>query len=198
MEKNIRFISQIIVIFFVLNFVSYSQTKTNLEIFNTLVDSSVVKINDVLAPGENQVRLNFNSGSAYNVFQNQVIYSFQKLGKKVNKDSGEVITYSIESASVNYGDMFRDGFLGSFYLPRNLKLTGNYSVEKGTINAGKFNIAFADTVAVDSVYGLENSSFPFTKGEIPSEPFFSSLLGPVVAIGSAAVAVILFFTVRSK
>jgi len=41
-------------------------------------------------------------------------------------------------------------------------------------------------------------SLPFTRAELPPEPFFSGLLEPAVAIGSAAVAIYLLFAVRSK
>jgi len=48
------------------------------------------------------------------------------------------------------------------------------------------------------VKSLENPNHPFTKGNIPAEPFFESIPEPVLAIGTAATAVILFFILRSK
>ena len=109
-----------------------------------------------------------------------------------------MINYSIDNASVKYGEMERDGFWGDFIMPRKIELGGNYSLSNRIINSQTFNLTYYDTVAVDNVKVIENPSFPFTQGEVPSEPFFSGLFEPVVAIGSAAIAVILFFTIRSK
>jgi hypothetical protein len=40
--------------------------------------------------------------------------------------------------------------------------------------------------------------YNFTKGDVPPEPFFSSLLEPTVAIVTTALAVALFFAIRSN
>jgi hypothetical protein len=57
---------------------------------------------------------------------------------------------------------------------------------------------YIDTIKVDDIKNLENISFKFTTGSLPPEPFFSGLFEPVFALGTAAAAVILFFTIRSK
>ena len=48
------------------------------------------------------------------------------------------------------------------------------------------------------IKSLENESFPFTKGAVPPEPFLSGLAEPLIAIGTAAVIIALFFSIRSK
>lgn len=181
---------------------SFAQTKTNLQVFYDLVDSSVSKINTEVSTSD--LKVDFSTGKYFGIFQNQVISDFTKLGRTVisgvPKDSSSVtvINYSIDNASVKYGEMERDGFLGAFIMPREIGLSGSYSLGNKIINAESFNLMYYDTLAVDDVRVIENPSFPFTQGEVPSEPFFSSLFEPVVAIGSAAIAVILFFTIRSK
>ncbi len=55
-----------------------------------------------------------------------------------------------------------------------------------------------DTVKVDDIKFLENESFPFTKGTTPSEPFLSGFAEPLIAIGTAAAVIVIFFTVRSE
>jgi hypothetical protein len=168
-----------------------------------MVDSSVVQINSEIESGKD-CKLIFNTGDAYSVFQNSIVNNFQKLGRKIitgndAQSKPEIINYAITNASVKYDDdMFRDGFLGEFKIQRKIKFEGNYSVAGNSVKADTFNFTNIDTVAVDKVSTLENIAFPFTLGELPPEPFFPSLLEPIVAIGSAAVAVILFFTVRSK
>ena len=193
----------VFIFFLLMGSLTFAQSKTNLELFFQLVDSSVVRINNEIASGKD-CRLIFNTDDAYSVFQNSIINNFQKLGRKiitVNDDQlkPEIINYLITDASVEYdGDMFRDGFLGEFKIKRKINFEGNYSITGNPVSADNFNFTIIDTVAVDKVSTLENPAFPITKGAVPAEPFFSSLLEPIVAIGSAAVAVILFFTVRSK
>jgi len=53
-------------------------------------------------------------------------------------------------------------------------------------------------VKVEEIKYLQNESFPFTTGKIPPEPFLSAIAEPLIAIGTAAAVVILFFSVRSK
>jgi hypothetical protein len=181
---------------------AFAQTKTNLEIIYSLVDSSVSKINrDV---NSNNLKINFSMGNYYSLFQNQVIADFAKLGRTVLSDSMkplsgfETINYSIDNAYVKYGEMERNGLLGSFVMPRKIDLSGSYSISEGTIISERFDFTYTDTVSIDDVKVIENPSFPFTQAEVPSEPFFSSLFEPAIAIGSAALAIILFFTIRSK
>ena len=204
--KNYISISTSIKLFFVvislqLSF-AFAQTKTNMQVFYSLVDSSVAKINQKISTAD--IKISFTTGSYFDVFQNQVISDFEKLNRKIlpgtDNDSSEVtkVNYTIENASVKYGEMERDGFLGDFIMPREIELSGSYSINNKIINAESFKVTKIDTVAVDDVGAIEDPSYSFTRGNVPPEPFLSSLLEPVIAIGSAAVAVILFFTVRSK
>jgi hypothetical protein len=177
---------------------SVAQTKTNLEVFNKLIDSSVVKMNDSILATEKTISLNYNASDVFAVFRNQVVLDFARLGKTISSTSANIVDYSVEDANVHYGEMYKDGIFGDYFVPRTVKLKGNYSIESGNSVPGKFNLAFVDSVAVDDIVSLQNPAYPFTQDEVPTEPFFSSLFAPVVAIGSAALAVILFFTVRSK
>lgn len=175
-----------------------AQADSNMEVFNRLVDSSVVKINKVIPGNGDTIAVRFRSGENYSVFSNRVALDFSRLGRTIASASPNVVNYTIEDAGVNYGDMYRDGLFGDYFLPRKLSLKGNYSVETGSTVPGEFYFTSVDTVAVDDIESIENPAYRFTGGDVPSEPFFSSLFAPVVAIGSAALAVILFFTVRSK
>ena len=97
-----------------------AQTKTNLEIFYGLVDSSVTKINQSI--GSKNLKIIFSTGDYYRLFQNQVIADFVRLGRTILSDSTKVlsdfetINYSIDNANVKYGDMERDGLLGDFVM----------------------------------------------------------------------------------
>lgn len=202
-RKNIFFIILFFSFLFFVNGKLCFAQKSNLQIFYSLVDSSMGKIINHLQNSDKEIQLKIDLGNAYSVFENQIIGDFVKNNFKVEttENSTKKITllnYVLDNAKVNYGDIFRDGLLGSYFLPRNISLSGNYLINSNKIIVQNFNYSYKDTVLVDDLKNLENYSYPFTKGEVPSEPFFSSLFEPLVAIGTAALAVFLFFTIRSK
>lgn len=182
---------------------TFSQTKTNLEIFYLLTDSLVHQIVSEIPPGENQILLNLNLGGSYSLFENQIRTSFKKYGKEIPEHlPGELYIHHVnivfEGAGVEYREMFKDGWFGSHYVQRSETIFGNYLQSSQESMKKEFEITHLDTVKVEDIKKLENDSFPFTKGNIPSEPFLSGFAEPLIAIGTAAAAVVLFFTIRSK
>jgi len=197
MLKSLRFL----IIFLIFQPVSTAQTESNLEKFYSLVDSaSTLLLKDIGLAKE--VNLELNLGNDYSIFANQIRGKLLSNGVKLVSDSQSAsnslkVNFVIDNCSVEYSDSFRDGFFGDFYIERNLKLSGNYLISSKS-DLIKFELTKTDTINADDYEKVENRSFPFTRGKPPEEPFFSSLLEPVVAVGAAAVAVILFFSVRSK
>ena len=195
-----RLIFFAVIIVFLSVDLSAQQPDTNLNIFYSMIDSSVTDFISKVPQSEESIKLDLNLGKDYSAFTNKVIAKIISFGKKISNgnDESSNVNYIINKAEVTYGDIYRDGFFGSFYLPRNLFLKGNYTVEGDSTVFKGFSYSYNDTLKYDDIKNVENDSFPFTKGEIPPEPLLSSLFEPIVAIGVAAVAVILFFTVRSK
>ncbi len=192
----------ILLIFFSGNF-AFGQTKTNLELFYSLIDSAVNSASKQIPANDKNIKLNFNLGSIYSIFENRVISDFSKDGKKIvpidsSKGNDLTLNFACENAVVIYGKMFRDGLFGSFHVPRTVSISGSYIFPFSDAKLHNFNFLINDTVRVDQIKTIENNSYPFTKGQIPAEPFLPSLIEPVIAIGATALAVILFFTVRSK
>jgi hypothetical protein len=189
-------------IFFLVSTCVFSQTRDNLEIFYTLVDSSGESLIKNIPESIKDINLNIHLGDSYSLFENHLMATFNKAGIKVNLIDTSVrniyVDYVLDKAKVNYGEMFRSGFFGSYLLPRKLEISGNYSIKNNSFVYKEFHYSYVDTVKVDNVKTLENSSYSFTQGNVPSEPFFSSLFEPLIAIGTAAIAVFLFFTIRSK
>jgi hypothetical protein len=107
------------------------------------------------------------------------------------------INFVIDNTFVEYSEPEKDGIFGDFLTERTIKLLGNYYISTNQ-QVKDFNLTTKDTINVEDVEIIEDRSYPFTQGELPAEPFFSSILDPVVAISAAAVTVILFFSVRSK
>jgi len=182
--------------------------KSNLEIFYILADSSAADLMNFIPPSRKEIALQLNLGSDYSILGNKVISSLQQnnftvsvgLGTKEESPAEKptLVNFVIDNANVKYGEMFRNGFLGDYFIPRKIFLSGNFMINSSEVKYNSFNFNFIDTIRVDEIKNLENLSFPFTQGDVPVEPFFSGLLEPVIAIGTAAVAVFLFFTIRSR
>ena len=176
----------------------FPQTISNLDVFYSLTDSASHSLLSDLGDIK-KIDLLFDLGIDYPVFANRIRGELFRNGIGFSPDnSGSAkVNFVIDNAQVNYSEPRKNGIFGDFFTERSIKLSGNYFIpEKSKVN--KFVFTAKDTVRVDDIEEIENRSFPFTQGEIPPEPFFSSLLEPVVALGTAAVTVILFFSVRSK
>jgi len=181
----------------------FPQTKTNLELLYSLNDSLVNLIVKDIPQHNDEILLTLNLGEDYSIFSNQIRSHFVKKGKEISKNrQGGLnlpeINIVLEEAGVQYDEPDRDGWFGDYFVPRKLFLKGNYLNTATDKGLQQFFITAIDTVKVEELESLENNSFPFTKGKIPAEPFLSSVWQPVIAIGVAAAAILLFFTVRSK
>lgn len=193
-NKSLRFLFFIIL----LQIPIFSQPITNLDKFYNLVDSASTFL--IMDLGElKKVNLNLDLGNDFSVFANQIRGKIIRNGVELSNQNSEStqINFVIDNAQVNYSEPEKDGIFGDFLTERTINLSGNYFIS-GKSQINKFNLVDKDTIKVEDVEELENRSFPFTQGELPAEPFFSSILEPVVAITTAAVTVILFFSVRSK
>lgn len=185
---------------FLLNAQAFPQSNTNLDIFYTMADSSVNNFISNIPQSSENVGVVLNLGDSYSIFSNRIINTLTTSGRKfTDEKNGDVnVNYVIDEISVEYGEIFRDGLFGDYMVPRNLQLRGNYLLNGRLSLFREFTYSFTDTIKYDEIDLVENESFEFTKGKVPAEPFFTSLLEPVVAVGTAALAVILFFTIRSR
>lgn len=150
--------------------------KSNLEIFYEIIDSSARQLSTKLEGGEYTIKI--NTPLPLNVFEGKL----KSLLAPVNQtaESNREINYTLEDVSVHYSDLSRDGLFADYTVTRTLKADGYYIYGRGVNN---FSITHTDTVLFDDLSKLENTSLPFTQGERPSEPFFSSLYRPVIILG---------------
>jgi hypothetical protein len=179
------------------------QTKTNLEVFYSLVDSAARNAANNIPANKKDVKPDLNSGNMLSIFNNQILESFQKSGKNVLTGSKydttvTELSFKIDRATVNYGTLFQQKLFGDFYTQREVSLSGNYLLFLPGISSYNFNYTYTDTVNIDEIKNIENNAFPFTQNKLPPEPLFASIYEPVIAVGAAAITVILFFTIRSK
>lgn len=193
-SKSLRFLFFIVLVPVTTN----AQTISNLEKFYSLVDSaSNLLIKDLTI--KDGVYLNLDFSPDFSVFNNQIRGKLLRSSiKLVNDDEAKVkVDFVIDECLVSYGEPRKDGWFGDFYTERTIKLSGNYFISN-SVSVKDFSFEEADIVKVDDIEKIENRAFPFTKGELPPEPFLSSILEPIVAVGAAAITIILFFSVRSK
>ncbi len=176
---------------------SFCQSTSNLDIFFAQIDSVGMEIKQLFP--ETETKINFLSSPEYSVLENRLISYLIKNGVKISKDEihKTEINFVITEAVVKYDDSFRDGLFGDVLVGRNISINGNFLSSDKNISKD-FSYSFTDTIKYDQLKEFENRAYPFTQNSHPSEPFLSSLIEPVIAIGAAATAVILFFTIRSK
>jgi hypothetical protein len=198
-----RFTLLFFVIILLLSFKVNAQLKTNLDVFYSLTDSLVDQINFEIPSSEKKILLTLNLGQSYSIFSNSIKEKFRQSGKEILEQPPDELNIPhvdivMEGAGVEYGEMFRDGWFGTHYIQRYSTIFGNYLQTFSESGKREFEITQIDTVKVDDLKSLENDSFPFTKATIPSEPFLSGFAEPLIAIGTAAAVIVLFFTVRSE
>ena len=197
------FLRNIIIIPIFICGVVFPQSKTNLENFYSLNDSLISQIINELPGDQKEILLKLNLGESYSIFSNHIKNIFitnRKVIFEIPPDELKLpeINIVMENAGVEYGELDRDGWFGDYYVPRTVFIKGNYLNTFSTKGIRDFYIEAIDTIKVDDIDSYESASFPFTTAKIPAEPFFSSIWEPVIAIGVAAAAIILFFSVRSK
>lgn len=178
-----------------------SQSKSNFEIIDSLISISV---SDVIKNIDYKKDYNFEFLGAedYKILKTTIIRQLinNNINIVENTNSNKKISYNLEQAEIKYLETFKDGLFGSYLVRRKADLTGSFFIYyDGKIEAAKsFNYTLEDSVFYSDVSQLENIAYTFTTAQLPEEPFFSSTLEPVIAIGTAAVAVYLFFNIRSR
>lgn len=175
--------------------------KTNFELADSLIYLSAKSISENITTNV-KYTLNFNTSESYSVLKSKVISYLQNFDveMKENLDEAQIINYSIDELRIGYSDVFRDGFLGEYVVNRTAELKGSYHISTSNEigQANKFYYTLSDSLLYSDISKVENLAYTFTSAELPEEPFFSSTLEPILAVGTAAVAVYLFFNIRSK
>jgi hypothetical protein len=183
-----------------------STTKTNLEIFQMQLSSMAREaVHEGSLGGDRSLRLNFRNPDSGWLAQNTILEALKEMGYNLfigSSDSQRSSTLDVGllEMKVSYGPAFRDTFLGKRKTPRTVKtsLSANLRAPNDEILfAGILSRSFTDTVRASDIHDLENPAQRITQGEAPADGFFDNVIEPLVIIGASAVAVYLFFTVRS-
>lgn len=104
-------------------------------------------------------------------------------------------------ASVKYSNAHRFTLFGRRCAERSVTVRVQaqiYDTETGIILSGESLIAeHRDTIYVDDIPMFENPEIPMTKADLPDESFIDRFIEPIIIVGTAGVAVFLFFHIRS-
>lgn len=183
--------------------ISNAQPIDNLSRINLLIDNSINSIDGINI--NSSAYYNIHAPNNYKILQSRAELTFGKHGlreqsEKEFSSESVLVKYRIDFAGVKYHDLHRDGLFGSYYLEREVSLKGYYLIQKEnrTVNSDEFLMSTTDTISYKDITSYENPSLPFTQSEIPTEPFWSGITEPVIAIVTVVVTLLLFFTVRSK
>jgi hypothetical protein len=108
---------------------------------------------------------------------------------------------SLEETNVRYDNIRQASLFSPREVDRHVVLRMHVKVAHrngGDILLRKdFEQTFVDTVYVADVPSLETPGVPQTRGELPPEGFFASLVEPVIVVATIGLAIFLLFSVRS-
>ncbi len=105
------------------------------------------------------------------------------------------------SVSIQYSEPFRHSFLSERVTERNISLNFSALISKKTTGeiyySGDEYWSSTDTVAYDVIAQLENPEHPVSHGKFLQQNWYENYFEPFVVIGTTAIVIFLFFTVRS-
>lgn len=180
--------------------ISKAQSKSNLELFETLIQYSVNDLDTVLI-FPNKIFLEVTVPNSYDILKGKIIHSFYQRFNIVDKENSNYkVNYYLNLAKVTYNEPTKEGLFSDFKVKRQIEINGNALVENnfGKISSFEIKKTFTDTIYIDDISSIENNTLPFTQSQIPSVPFFSNFFEPIIVVGTLVVSTVLLFVVRSK
>jgi uncharacterized ubiquitin-like protein YukD len=182
------------------------QQLSNISIFDNELKKIFLKIeNKLIITGKDKVYdFNINGTEEQKDFFINGVRKFLSDYKIIFGDSSAADFFvNIEnlSTAINYKDANFTVVLDK-KLNRNLVLSFNFKVKDRArneiIDSGFLTESYDDVISYDDVPNAESSNYSFTKGKLPKQPASEKFLIPGIVILVSAVAIILFFTIRSK
>ncbi len=182
-------------------FFAKAQTKSNLELVDSLISASVNELNNHINKKE-KIFLEVISPSSFDVLKGKIYSNFSKNFYLVNekKDSIQHISFYLSNVKTSYTEPIKESFFGNFIVNRRIEVKSNVVLKNSLnqINTIEINKFAVDKVYIDDINMLEDKSLPFTQSEIPNIPLLSNLFEPVIVVGTLIVSTVLLFVVRSK
>ncbi len=171
----------------------FAETPTNMQLLDSLTSELPKNIKADFAD-VSEVKLDFNKHPNAWFIEQKIVNS--KLFKIVDSDSVPKLSVLLSEFGVRYTRLNNDS------LEREVKIKYEAVLYDNGITKphdGKEYI-FRDSVAEKDLAIIESSAYPFSKSPVPEQnkSWLDEALEPAILVGSAALTVILFFTVRSN
>lgn len=120
----------------------------------------------------------------------------------VGSDSFDYVAeFHVQDSGIRYVNPRRDGVFGEKTVERkiDLNITGKLRRQhpESVVAFEEYREEQVDTISIGDIERVENPLIQVSRGSQESEGFFSTILEPVVLLGSIGVAVFLLFHVRS-
>ncbi len=159
---------------------------------------------DLKIPDTTAVDLQIENGEVNRFFTQPLVESFRQHFVSLythNSTSSAEILASIAEVGVVYGEPFSEGLFSTRKSERTvtaaLRFTATRSADGKVLWAGTKKNSFSDTVYVDEIASLQQSSKRIASGVMPDRSALERFIAPLIIAGAAGIAVFLFFTIRS-
>jgi len=206
----IKYFYILIICSFTVNFASAQNEEntrilSNIEIFENAQKKSyrIIEDNIILLGNEKIYYFRTDAAAGISDFFINGIRKYLVNYKIITADSGKSdfsVYIKDVKLRVNYTKIKSDIFLNRKYSRKVISAFGISFLDRANseVYSGSINESFEDTLKYEDIGYAELSGYSFTKGEIQEESLFEKLLIPGIIVISSALAVILFFIIRSK
>lgn len=188
-----------IFIIFFLPLVCFSYHKSNFEIIDSLTrEISHKTVNYALESGINSASYSLNPSSFSWLFDKNLPIAASNSKLKLLNESENKLNIFADNIKVYYQylNQSKDSLI------RVIEIDYAINFQDKTIkkNISKSTIQYSDFIHLDDISIVESDDYKFTKGIPPKSnlSFYKSIIEPVIILSSAALSVILFFSIRSQ
>jgi hypothetical protein len=179
-------------------------SKSHRSIIKDIVETMTTEAVREFHPDSSAVAFAMDSSAAGNLVRYDIIETLTKHRVTVfDSPAGSEVILNVRaySPSLHYGEAFAESFLGSKKVVRTISLALQFTVisqsDKKVLFAKSYTHSYSDTLLYSEVQYFNDPSIPFASVTSPQLSFFDSILEPVIVTVASAIAIYLFFTIRS-
>ncbi len=180
---------------------------TNLDLYRRNVRLIVYTLlSEIPMDADRQVAVKIHGVEHSWIVENAFLSALQERDFTVRTASDESVNsimfdFTLIELKVRYRHGNRDGFFGKRTIERSVStvLAGKvYRTSSGELYyAGTVEKSAKDQIAIDDFPRVEHEQINVTHGTLPTGGFMKKILEPAVVITATAIAIYLFFSVRS-
>ncbi|MFQ5798472.1 MAG: hypothetical protein ACE5H0_07245 [Bacteroidota bacterium] len=180
---------------------------TNLDLYRRNVQLIVhTLLSQIPIDEDRQLAVKIHGVEHFWIVENAILNSLQERDFTVRTASDESVNsimfdFTVIELKVRYQRRNRDGFFGKRTIERSVSTVLAGKVYRRSTRelyyAGTVEKSAKDRIAIDDLPRVEHEQVNVTHGTLPSGGFMKKILEPAVVITATAIAIYLFFSVRS-